>query len=271
LSLTIYPALTMATNTLPNGTVGTAYSAQVLVSGGDPYYLGASPDGYSASIFNGSFPPGLNFSYGAITSSNEFFVISGTPTNSGTFSFTLGATDADNNEVQNNFSITILTSTLQITTASLSNATVGVAYTNQLQASGGTTPYTWTIANGSQPLPSALTLSTNGLISGVPAASGTNSFIVRLSDHNSLTVTRSFAFIIYPKPVLSQPKWLTNQFQMRLAGAANQNYTVQMSSNLSSTNWISLFITNNTTTNSFIVTDPNATDKQRFYRILTGP
>jgi phage-related protein len=57
---------------------------------------------------------------------------------------------------------------------------------------------------------------------------------------------------------------------MRLTGAANQNYTVQMSTNLSSTNWISLFITNNATTNSFIVTDPNATNQQRFYRILIG-
>ena len=57
---------------------------------------------------------------------------------------------------------------------------------------------------------------------------------------------------------------------MRLTGAANQNYTVQMSTNLSSTNWISLFITNNTATNSFLLTDPNATNQQRFYRILIG-
>lgn len=71
--------------------------------------------------------------------------------------------------------------------------------------------------------------------------------------------------------VLGLPGWLTNQFQMRLTGASNQNYTVQMSTNLSSTNWISLFITNNTTTNSFLLTDPNATNQQRFYRILIGP
>jgi hypothetical protein len=264
LFLAIYPALTMATNALPNGTVGTPYNAQILVSGGNANY------GYSYNV-SGALPPGLNVSSGAVTSSNELFVITGTPTNSGAFPFTFQAYDLDFNGVQYNFSITILISTLQITTASLSNATVGVTYSNQLQASGGTTPYTWTIANGSQPLPPALALSTSGVISGVPAASGTNSFIVRLTDNNSLTVTRAFALIINPNPVLSLPNWSANRFQMRLAGAANQNYTVQMSTNLSSTNWISLFVTNNPATNSFIVTDPNATNKQRFYRILIGP
>ncbi len=58
---------------------------------------------------------------------------------------------------------------------------------------------------------------------------------------------------------------------MRLTGAANQNSTVQVSTNLSSTNWTSLFVTNSATTNSFIVTDPNATDKRRFYRVQVGP
>ncbi len=265
LSLAVYPALTMATNALPNGTAGIAYDAQILVSGGDPDQFG-----YGAQIF-GSFPPGLNFSYGTLTSSNEFFVISGTPTNSGTFSFTLEADDADGNSVQKNYSIIILSSALQITTASLSNAMVGVAYTNQLQGSGGTTPYTWTIANGSQPLPSALTLATNGLISGVPAASGTNNFIARLTDHNSLTVTRSFTLITNPKPVLGSPNWQPGQFQMRLTGMANQNYTVQVSTNLVSTNWTSLFVTNNPTTNSFIITVPNATNRAGFYRALIGP
>jgi hypothetical protein len=272
LSIIIYPALTIGSNSLPNGTNGVFYSAQVLVSGGDPFYIGGSPDGYSAS-YNGSLPPGVNFSYGAITSSNEYFVFSGTPTNTGTFSLTLGATDADGNQVQRMIAITIVNgaSSLQITTASLNNATAGAFYSNQLQGSGGTTPYNWTIANGSQPLPSALTLTTNGLISGVPAASGTNSFIVRLTDVNSLTVTRDLSLITNPKPELSLAKESGGQFQFLLTGAANQNYTVQMSTNLKSSNWIALFVTNNSTTNSFLVTDPHATNKEGFYRILIGP
>jgi hypothetical protein len=162
---------------------------------------------------------------------------------------------------------------LQIITASaLSNATVGVAYTNQLQGSGGTTPYTWTIANGSQSPPTALTLTTNGVLAGVPAASGTNSFIVRLTDHNALTLTRAFTLITNPKPQLGSAIRVSGtQFQFLLTGAVGQNYTLQMSTNLSATNWTSLFTTNSTTTNAFIVADPHATNEQRFYRVLIGP
>jgi hypothetical protein len=264
LSITIYPALVMSSNNLPNGTIGTAYNAQILASGGDDSY------GYSYNVI-GTLPGGLILSQGATTSSNEVFIISGTPTNSGSFMFTLQIYDLDENEVQNNYSIYVASSSLQITTTSLANATAGGAYSYQLQGSGGTAPYTWTIANGSQPLPSALTLATNGLISGVPTTSGTNSFIVRITDRNSLTTTKALSLVINPKPVLSLSKWATNQFQMLLTGASHQNYTVQVTTNLSSTNWNLLLITNNTTTNSFLVADPNATNKQRFYRILIGP
>ena len=45
---------------------------------------------------------------------------------------------------------------LSITTASLAGGTVGVAYSATLTASGGTAPYTWSIASGS--LPDGLTL-----------------------------------------------------------------------------------------------------------------
>jgi hypothetical protein len=103
----------------------------------------------------------------------------------------------------------------------------------------------------------------------VPAASGTSNFIVRVTDHVSATLTRSLQLIINPKPVLSSPFWQASRFQMRLTGAAGQNYTVQTSTNLS--NWTSLYVTNNGLTNSFLVTDPNATNKQRSYRILVGP
>ena len=271
LSITTYPALVMSNNALPNGTNGTAYSAQVVVSGGAPFFIGNIPDGYGAIFPSGSLPPGLNFSYGTITSSNALFVISGTPTNNGSFPFTMGAYDADGNQVQNNYSITIVSSSLQITTASLTNGTIGMAYTNQLQGSGGTPPYNWTIANGSQPLPVALALSTNGLISGVLAGSGTNTFIVRITDKNLITFTHAFTLITNPNPTLSLPTWTTNRFQMRLMGAVNQNYTVQMSTNLSLGNWSSLFVTNAATTNTIIVIDPAATNKQRYYRVLIGP
>lgn len=73
------------------------------------------------------------------------------------------------------------------------------------------------------------------------------------------------------QPLLSAPVWLTNRFAMRLSGESNQNYTIQVSTNASSTNWTSLYVTNNPATNTFMVIDPAATGKQRFYRALIGP
>ena len=61
------------------------------------------------------------------------------------------------------------------------------------------------------------------------------------------------------------------QFQMQVSAVANQNYTLQMCTDLNSANWVSLYTTNSTTNTSFVLTDPNATNKQRFYRVLIGP
>ena len=83
-----------------------------------------------------------------------------------------------------------------------------------------------------------------------------------------------FAVSITPSasaPTISSTHLAGGQCQMLLNGAANQNYTLQMSTNLANTNWVTLLVTNNPATNAFLVTDPNATNKQRFYRILVGP
>jgi hypothetical protein len=50
------------------------------------------------------------------------------------------------------------------------SATVGVAYSGVIKASGGTPPYTFTLAS---PLPDGLTLNPDGTISGTPTVAGT--------------------------------------------------------------------------------------------------
>ena len=59
----------------------------------------------------------------------------------------------------------------------------------------------------------------------------------------------------------------SQQFSFAINGAVNVSYTVQVSTNLASTNWASLFslqLTNNPT----IVTDFGATNSPRYYRVL---
>lgn len=74
---------------------------------------------------------------------------------------------------------------LSITTTSLPGATVGTAYSATLGASGGTPPYSWAISSGA--LPSGLTLSAGGVISGTPTTAGTGSFGVTVTDSSSPT------------------------------------------------------------------------------------
>src|SRR5207248_361711 len=59
--------------------------------------------------------------------------------------------------------------TLQVTTTQLAGATLSGAYSATLSASGGTTPYAWSLASGS--LPTGLTLSSAGTISEIGRAS----------------------------------------------------------------------------------------------------
>ena len=68
---------------------------------------------------------------------------------------------------------------LSVTTTVLPAATVGVAYSAILAASGGVLPYTW---SWSGTLPAGITLSTAGVFSGTPTAADSSSFSVTVTD-----------------------------------------------------------------------------------------
>lgn len=69
---------------------------------------------------------------------------------------------------------------LQITTTTLSQASVGNPYSLQLSATGGVTPYQWSISSGS--LPQGISLSSAGNLDGMPTSSGSFSFVVQVTD-----------------------------------------------------------------------------------------
>ena len=92
--------------------------------------------------------------------------------------------------------LTVQSAPLTITTTTLSNGVVSIAYSATLKGSGGTLPYTWSITNGS--LPPGLTLTTNGAITGTPTAAGTFSFTAQVRDASNpiQTVTKSLSITI---------------------------------------------------------------------------
>lgn len=87
---------------------------------------------------------------------------------------------------------------LDITTTSLSNGMVGITYSAQVSANGGTSPYTWSLAAGS--LPAGLSLSTAGVIGGTPTTAGTSSFSVRVTDGKGLSDTQTLNLTIAAAP-----------------------------------------------------------------------
>ena len=81
---------------------------------------------------------------------------------------------------------------------------VGIAYTTTLTASGGSTPYTWSLDSGNQP--PGLTLGTDGTVSGTPAAAGTFSFNVKATDSQAQYTTQGASVKVFaPLKVLTQP------------------------------------------------------------------
>jgi large repetitive protein len=172
------PPITITTNSLPDGTVGTVYSQTLTATGG----VGA----ITWSVSSGTLPAGLSLSSaGAIT---------GTPTTAGTPQFTVRAADTASGSATKALTITIKATPVVISTASLPGGTVGTAYSQSLAASGGTTPYNWTIASGS--LPAGLSLGGAGSITGTPTTAGNSSFTVRATDAGNQTADKPFTIAV---------------------------------------------------------------------------
>jgi Bacterial Ig-like domain (group 3) len=103
---------------------------------------------------SGTLPSGVTFENG---------VLSGTPTQIGTFQLTFTVANGVGADSVQHFTLTVLG--LHVTTSSLPEVTPGTAYTEQLSAAGGVaTPYRWTLAGGT--LPKGLHLRADGEITG---------------------------------------------------------------------------------------------------------
>ena len=179
------PAPVITTLTLPNGTINISYSTQLSASGG------TIP--FTWSIASGTLPAGLSLSSAG--------VISGTPTTVGTSTFIVKATDAATIPLSSSQTLTLVVNapTLKITATSLANEVVGKTYSTQLTLTGGVAPYTWSVASGGGTLPTGVTLSAAGVLSGTPASSGFYSFTAEVTDTepSPQVATKVLTFTVY--------------------------------------------------------------------------
>src|SRR6266403_390296 len=207
ITVTAPPAIT--TTTLPPGTEGTAYSQAIAKTGG--------AGTVTFSISAGALPTGLTLS-GAGT-------ISGTPAGpNGTVNFTVKVTDSSTMTpmtATQALSIVInLPAPPNITTTTLPPGVAGTAYSQMVAATGFGT-LTFTTSAGA--VPSGLTLSSAGLISGTPDAPNvTSNFTVMVTDSSNpaQTATQALSILINLPP----PPTITSLSQN--AGAVGASITI---------------------------------------------
>lgn len=185
LTLTVLPSpLSITTLTLPAGSPGVPYAAQLAAAGG------VTP--YSWSVLAGNLPPGVTLDAATGT-------LSGTPSTAGSFTFTAQVQDAAQNTATRTYTVRF-GEPLVITTSSLPEATEGQPYQAVLAAAGGFPPYAFSLAGGS--LPPGMALAADGTISGTPGVSGQFTFTAHVLDSEGLTADRAFTLTVFLRPAI---------------------------------------------------------------------
>jgi len=177
-----YP-LSVFTTSLPGAAQGAAYNNYVIAEGGKPGYTFALPP-------NQSLPNGLQIGATGL--------VSGKPTVSGHFTFTVDVTDSTSPNplsATQTVSITVAPPHVAISTSVLPAGIVGVPYSATLAATGGHPPYTWSGTG----LPKGLSLSSTGEITGTPTTSSKSTVDITVTDSSTPSVetaTRSLALTV---------------------------------------------------------------------------
>ncbi len=206
-SSTTITAPIITTSSLPFASLDVAYSAAFSA-------LGATPITWTLS--SGSLPAGLS-----MDSSGS---ISGTPTTTGAYSFTVTASNSSGS-ASRLFSIIIPLSALRspkITTTSLTEGYTNSPYGHQLTASG-TSPLTWSLAEGSS-LPSGLTLTTSGYLYGTHTSADSTAFTV-YATNSAGTDSQDLSLTFYESPSLTRPAILPEPPN---PAAQGESYTCQL-------------------------------------------
>jgi hypothetical protein len=231
--------VSITTTSLPPAEVNVYYNQNLQATSCNPSFTWLQASGIT--------PPGVNL--------NSSGAVSGTPTGSGVYTFTAQVTDG--NGAHTNEQLTLAVSNaLQITTTTLPNGTNGSSYNQQLQAIGGVpfagVPYSWSLVSAS--LPPTLNLATNGLLSGSLTSGGQYNFTVQAQDSAGAAYNQSLALNVINTniPTLSVGT-ASGQIIVLWPASAGTNYTLEMTTNLSTGPWVPA--TNGVPQNAYLFTN----------------
>jgi hypothetical protein len=172
--------ITVTNPGVTTGTAGTAFSQTFTQTG--------AIGGATFSINSGSLPTGLSLAAGG--------VLSGTPTQTGSFPITVKVTDGNGcTGVGATYTLVIACQTITVTKPATTTGTIQVAFSQTFTQTGAIGGATFTLNSGT--LPAGLTLSTAGVLSGTPTVTGSFPITVLVTDGNGCTgVTSSYPLVI---------------------------------------------------------------------------
>lgn len=169
--------LTVTTTSIPEGITGHPYSQFLAASGGRKPYTWA--------IASGSLPVGL------VLATSGY--LNGTASEAGQFEFTVQVTDAAGHTATRTLSLRVVEE-LVITSPYEALLWRNEPYSQTLEATGGTKPYTWT---ATRDLPPGLTLSSDGVLSGTPTECWHWVFDIHVRDAGPPVQTASHWFDVF--------------------------------------------------------------------------
>jgi large repetitive protein len=181
------PRLVVVTPSLPDANLNQAYTAPALAASGDTVN--------SWSLAGGTLPPGLTLAANG--------VIAGTPTQSGTFSFSVQANGNGTSDTRGLSIFVLAPLELQTllgakppTTGLTAKTTVNAPLTTGVKAVGGRAPYTFA-ADGA--LPPGIVLNTaTGALTGSGTTAGRFASTISVTDATGAKVSIPWSFTILP-------------------------------------------------------------------------
>jgi hypothetical protein len=185
-TVTVTPAgasLAITSSVLPTADVKMRYSTSLSASGG------VAP--YQWSLVTGGLPTGIQ-----LQSSSG--VIAGMTATPGSYPLSIQVTDASGHIATGAFSLTVTAPTsasLAIASSGLPSADASVPYTASLSASGGVTPYRWSLVTGA--LPSGIQMQTSsGFITGMTTRTGSYPISIKVTDASGHNATAAFSLTV---------------------------------------------------------------------------